>query len=160
MKVIKYVIFFLAIVILGFVLKSYIFFPYTKFGASMEPTIKSGQKLNIKRFLPGEEVKRGEIILYRRQKNVEFVSRLIAIPKDRIKIFSGKVFLNGNLLDEPYLTPGITTRLFEGGFILENKDYIVPDNSYFILGDNRPYSLDSREFGFIKGDAIIGKIVD
>jgi signal peptidase I len=68
----------------------------------------------------------------------------------------GSVYLNGNLLDESkYLSPEIVTQ--EESFLKENQTVTVPPDEYFVLGDNRPASSDSRDWGFVKKSLIIGK---
>ena len=72
-----------------------------------------------------------------------YIKRVIGVAGDHIKIESGKVYLNGQELNEPYLRDGIKT---------EQKvftDIIVPENCVFVMGDNRPQSMDSRSFGCI-----------
>ena len=124
-------------------------------GNSMLPTLKNGDSILIKKY--DKNYQRGDIIIFKSIKNpdIEYISRLIALPKDKIKIQQGKVYLNGKLLQEPYTTT--PTNLWEGGFAKEGEEYKIPDNEAFVMGDNRPRSSDSREFGFINISSIIGK---
>ena len=82
-----------------------------------------------------------------------YIKRVIGVAGDHIKIESGKVYLNGQELNEPYLRDGIKT---------EQKvftDIIVPDNCVFVMGDNRPQSMDSRSFGCIPLEKVESKVV-
>ena len=82
-----------------------------------------------------------------------YIKRVIGVAGDHIKIESGKVYLNGQELNEPYLRDGIKT---------EQKvftDIIVPENCVFVMGDNRPQSMDSRSFGCIPLEKIESKVV-
>ena len=82
-----------------------------------------------------------------------YIKRIIGVAGDHIKIESGKVYLNGQELNEPYLRDGIKT---------EQKvftDIIVPENCVFVMGDNRPQSMDSRSFGCIPLEKVESKVV-
>lgn len=82
-----------------------------------------------------------------------YIKRVIGVAGDHIKIESGKVYLNGQELNEPYLRYGIKT---------EQKvftDIIVPENCVFVMGDNRPQSMDSRSFGCIPLEKVESKVV-
>ena len=82
-----------------------------------------------------------------------YIKRVIGVAGDHIKIESGKVYLNGQELNEPYLRDGIKT---------EQKvftDIIVPENCVFVMGDNRPQSMDSRSFGCIPIEKVESKVV-
>ncbi len=75
-----------------------------------------------------------------------YIKRVIATPGDHVEIKDGKIYLNGEELDEPYLQEGIVTDILGGvGFF----DFIVPENTVFAVGDNRNHSTDSRAFGCI-----------
>ena len=82
-----------------------------------------------------------------------YIKRVIGVAGDHIKIESGKVYFNGQELNEPYLRDGIKT---------EQKvftDIIVPENCVFVMGDNRPQSMDSRSFGCIPLEKVESKVV-
>ena len=81
-----------------------------------------------------------------------YIKRVIGIEGDHIKIEDGKVYLNGQELDEPYLDEGITT---DGGTF---NDIIVPEGYVFVMGDNRPHSTDSRSFGCIPIEKVESKV--
>jgi len=84
--------------------------------------------------------------------NIRLVKRVIGVPGDEVDIRDGKVYINGEVLEEPY-TIGQTTKR-EISFPVK-----VPEGKYFVLGDNREASRDSRSFGFIDKDQIEGKAV-
>ncbi len=81
-----------------------------------------------------------------------YIKRIIAVEGDHIKIEDGKVYLNGEELDEPYLDDGVVT---EGGVY---NDIIVPEGCVFVMGDNREHSTDSRSFGCIPIERIESKV--
>ncbi|HXC75668.1 MAG TPA: signal peptidase I [Candidatus Acidoferrum sp.] len=98
---------------------------------------------------------RGDIIILRppTDNSTDFIKRIIALPGERLLISQGIVYINGHKLDEPYL-PEEWTQLDNWG---GPDGVIVPPNDYFVMGDNRNRSQDSRIFGFINRDAIDGR---
>ena len=74
-----------------------------------------------------------------------YIKRVIALPGEHVQIKDGKVYINEQQLDEPYLQSGIVTDLLGNGF----DDFTVPDNCVFAMGDNRNHSTDCRAFGCI-----------
>lgn len=104
------------------------------------------------------ELKRGDVIVFHAPNDPEkdFIKRIIGIPGDTVSIKNGDVFINNEKVNErPYLDPSIRT--FGGSFLQEGTSVTVPPDSYFVIGDNREASSDSREWGFVKKDKIIGK---
>ena len=98
---------------------------------------------------------RGDIIILRppTDNSKDFIKRIIALPGERLLISDGIVYINGHKLDEPYLPEAWTTLNNWGG----PDGEVVPPNDYFVMGDNRNRSQDSRIFGFISRDRIDGK---
>ena len=136
-------------------------------GASMEPTLASGDFLlvnklsylgfavgEVKRLLPGvsaeddqvlypfQQPERGQVVIFRfpEERNRFFVKRLIGVPGDTVELRNGQVILNGEQLEEPYLKS-------QGGRTMGPLH--IPEESYFVLGDNRNASNDSRHWDFI-----------
>jgi signal peptidase I len=91
-----------------------------------------------------------------RDETQDFIKRIIGIPGDHIKVSGGKIYLNGNELTEPYLSDTIFTN--PGSFLQEDQEITVEPGHYITIGDNRPASSDSREWGFITRGEIIGKV--
>ncbi|HEY8816213.1 MAG TPA: signal peptidase I [Candidatus Dormibacteraeota bacterium] len=98
---------------------------------------------------------RGDIIILRppSDNSKDFIKRIIALPGERILISHGIVYINGHKLDEPYLPEAWTQLDTWGG----PDGMVVPPNAYFVMGDNRNRSQDSRLFGFIGRDRIDGR---
>jgi len=142
-------------------------------GASMDPTLKSGQFLLINKIayahtedtpldllMPGKPAgsthylfggpTRGDIIVFRSpgSSDKDFIKRVIGLPGEKVKMQDGRVYINGTLLDEPYITHRAT-------YDLDEKR--VPNDSFFVLGDNRPNSSDSHLGWFVTADRIIGR---
>lgn len=74
-----------------------------------------------------------------------YIKRTIALPGEHVKITEGKVYINGEILEEPYLQAGVITDVIGEGF----DDFVVPENYIFAMGDNRNHSTDCRAFGCI-----------
>lgn len=127
-------------------------------GNSMVSTFHNGdylitEKVSYKLGLP----KRGDIIVLKnpRDESQDFIKRIIALPGDTIKIEDNAVFLNGQKLTENYLAAEIETH--SGAFLTEGTDIKAGPNQYFVMGDNRNHSSDSREWGSITKEGIIGR---
>ena len=122
-------------------------------GSSMEPTLSNNDNLIVDKIsYRFKDPQRFDIIVFPFQydENVYYIKRIIGLPGETVEIISGKVYINGELLDEPYLSEEPT-----GDF----GPYQVPEDSYFMLGDNRAVSKDSRYWHntYVKKDKIIAK---
>lgn len=123
---------------------------YIVLGSSMEPNLSTGQFLLVNRlayeFGP---VERGDIIIFDYPGNTsdDYVKRVIGLPGDEVRITEGYVYVNDTPLVEPYLT-----EMTPGAGI-----WAVPSGSYFVMGDNRDGSSDSRVWGTLADEYIIGK---
>jgi signal peptidase I len=88
------------------------------------------------------------------------LKRIVALPGEQVRIRDDQLYVNGNALDEPYLKAHSTVRTDSGGcgYAYGCEPTIVPPGSYFVLGDNRDNSEDSRYFGFIRRENVIGRV--
>lgn len=103
------------------------------------------------------EPKRGDVVIFKFSETKDFIKRVIGLPGDVITINDGRYYLNGDHLDESdYLAPSMVTA--GGKFLYEGIQVKVPEGEYFVSGDNRPKSSDSRSFGTIKKEQIKGKV--
>lgn len=128
-------------------------------GNAMTPTYQDNQFILTSRSAYAtSEPKRGDVVIYRSPQNaeVDWIKRIVGLPGERIRIEQGKVFINGNELDESsYLAPGTVT--LPGSALQEGADVLIPGGQFVVLGDNRTKSADSREYGFLRSDHIEGK---
>lgn len=141
------------------VIYMFLFRPFQVSGTSMFPNFSDKQYIltNIIS-LKMEPVKYGDVIVFRapREPEKDYIKRVIGMPGDRIMLRDGNVYLNGKLLDESkYLTS--TVKTYGEAYLKENTVLIVPPENYFVLGDNRPGSSDSRDWGFVPLKSIVGK---
>lgn len=123
---------------------------------SMLPTISPGNHLFVNR-MPYyyRDPKRGEVVVFTHGDN-HMIKRVIGLPGDEINIIEDQVYINGKKLDETqYILEDAKTYIFAGSKI--TYPYIVPENCYFVMGDNRINSSDSRVFGPIPRKDIIAK---
>ncbi len=127
-------------------------------GESMTPTFQDKEQIIAEKIsLSFKPLKHGEIVIFKHPETPEklLIKRVIALSGDKIMLENGKIVLNGTVLFEPYLEKDMKT---EGGkAIEENKEYTVPGMSYVLMGDNRLESSDSRVFGAVKENMIIGR---
>lgn len=103
------------------------------------------------------EPTRGDVIVFKAPINEEeeFIKRIIGLPGDKVSLKLNHVYINGKLLDEKYLASDLITS--PGAFISEEQEIEVPKDKYFVLGDNRPHSSDSRSWGFVSKREITGR---
>lgn len=141
------------------VIYAFLFRPFQVNGQSMLPNYSDGEYvLTNLVILHLEPLKRGDVIVFKAPPNQEkdFIKRIIGLPGESIIIENGKVNIDRNILDEGiYLSENVET--YGGSFIAEGTEVIIPAGQYFVLGDNRSSSSDSREWGFVPRDKIIGK---
>ena len=126
----------------------------------MAPSYVDGQYylINMSSIISGKR-KRGDVVVYKvyevsNNLRVDYFRRIIGLPGEEIEIRGGKVYINGQLLDESYLTSGTVT--YDDTYLKEGQKLTIPQGQYFVMGDNRPHSSDSRAHGPI--ESIIGKI--
>lgn len=128
---------------------SQIFFMYSKVpSSSMSPTVKEGEYVLIRRT---SSIERGDIVaFYSEEFNSYMLKRCIGLPGDVVDIREGNVYLNGTYQQENYVIARST----------ETKTFVVPEDSYLFLGDNRANSFDAREWGtpFIAEEDVVGEL--
>jgi signal peptidase I len=169
-------VFILALVIIT-PIRVFLFQPFFVEGASMEPNFKDGDylivnelgykktavgtdSLTLFELNPFKSLERGDIVVFRYPKDETkfFIKRIVGLPGEKIKVSGGKVVVfnpehpNGTVLDESdYLGKGFQTA--------KDVTVSIPEDEYFVMGDNRSFSFDSRDWGPLKKDEIIGKVM-
>jgi len=143
-----------------------LFRPFQVDGHSMDPNFENQEfvltnlmgyqefmGIKIKSGVP----KRGEVIVLVSpvDNTKDYIKRVIGLPAETIMIKDGTIYINNNKLDESKYI-GSEVKTFAGSFLHEGEAFVIPENNYIVIGDNRGGSSDSREFGPIKKDTIIG----
>jgi len=131
----------------------FVYQPVRVEGGSMEPGLEDQEHICINKLVYRfESIERGDIVVFRypRDTHKSFIKRVIGLPGDRIRISFGHVFVNDYQLPEPYVPSDyLDARSYD--------EIVVPNNAYFVLGDHRSMSNDSREFGPVMRGYIYGK---
>ncbi len=158
-KVIENILYIIGAILLAVLIQAFIIRPFIVSGTSMDPNIKDKQYLIIDEVtyhIHGPQ--RGDVIVFKAppQPSEYYIKRVIGLPGDTVKITGGKVTIintahpQGFTLNEPYITHTID----------DSGTYVVPQNNYFVMGDNRSGSYDSRAWGMlpianIRGRALV-----
>lgn len=124
-------------------------------GTSMMPGLEDQERIFVNKFVyRWEPIQRGDIVVFRypRDTSKSYIKRVIGVAGDHIRIEDGQVFVNGESLDEDYVPS-------EYADARSYPEIVVPRNSYFVLGDHRTMSNDSRDFGPVNERYIYGKAV-
>lgn len=156
--------------VLAFFIRSFVVQAFKIPSGSMLQTLQIGDHLLVTKFAYGVKIpftnimvleregpERGDVIVFDfpEDPSKDFIKRVVAVPGDVIEIREKKVFLNGEELDEPYI------QHVDASTSVPRRDnfgpVMVPENKYFVMGDNRDESYDSRFWGFVERNTIAGK---
>jgi signal peptidase I len=135
--------------------------------SSMVPTLLIGDRVLVNKFAYGfrnpfnnkvmfgaGEPERGDVVVFKfpADPKVDFVKRVIGLPGDRVQIIDGKIYINNELIEDPH-------GAFDSNFRISRNfgPTVVPEHQYFMMGDNRDYSNDSRSWGFVDSSLLRGK---
>lgn len=154
-ELIEFIAIILAILV---VIRFFIAEPHKVSGSSMIPNFHDGDYIITNKVSTKiSDLKRGEVVILKNPRNLDqvFIKRVMATPQDKIMISGGKVYVNDQLVDEPYLPKG--TRTTGGAYLSEGEQLKMAAGEYFVMGDNRGGSSDSREWGPIKKELVVGQ---
>ena len=145
------------IIVIAFFVRFYLVQPFVVDGSSMEPNFHNGEYLLVDKITYRlRQPQRGDVIVFHPPPSPTFnyIKRIIGLPGDKIDIKDGEIFINGVKLQEPYLEDERTiVRVSD----FANVDKKLGSEEYFVLGDNRDHSSDSREWGTLPKANIIGR---
>ena len=149
---IKEISVYVIIILIIILLKMYVISPIRVNGTSMDPTLENGDIMILNKIgYRITKIKRFDIVVIK-YKDELLIKRVIGLPGEKIKYVNNTLYVNGKKLDEEF------DKTYTYNFSLkEIGSTTVPDNSYFVLGDNREVSKDSRSIGFIDREDIVGK---
>jgi len=133
----------------------FVYQPVKVEGTSMMPGLDDQERIFVNKFIyHWESIDRGDVVVfhYPHDASKSYIKRVIGIPGDKVQISFGRVYVNGALVNEPYVP---------GNFADERSypETDIPPDSYFVLGDHRNMSSDSRDFGPVDKSYIYGKAV-
>jgi signal peptidase I len=134
---------------------TFLYQPVRVEGTSMLPRLEDRDRLFINKFVYHiSAIERGDVVVfhYPRDPEKSYIKRVIALPGDRLRIDHGQVWLNGRQLPEPYVPE-------EYSDSRSMAETVIPEGTYFMMGDHRSISSDSREFGPVVRSLIYGKAV-
>lgn len=156
----------LTVVVIAYLIRLFIMQPFVVEGSSMAPRFHTNDYLIVDKISYRlHEPNRGDIIVFRypNDLSINYVKRVIGLPGETVKIEDGKVFIVNKdnpegfqLAEDKYLADGVKTLLPSGA---NKSEFNVPLGQYFVLGDNRPASSDSREWGFLPDSDMIGRVI-
>lgn len=138
---------YIVVLLLVLLVKQYVVTPMQVKGDSMYPTLKDGDFMVLNKFSYNfHDIKRFDIVVVDK-KDSYLIKRVIALPNETIKYQDNKLYINDEYIEEDYLD----------GHVTSNFEYTTGDNCYFVMGDNREVSLDSRYLGCFDKSKILGK---
>jgi signal peptidase I len=155
-QAVEWVVFIAVALGIALLIKTFLFQAFFIPSESMVPTLKVHYRVLVNKLsYKTHPVHRGDIVVFTRPPNEpndikDLVKRVIALPGETVEGRNGHVYINGRLLEEPYLPPGTITSTF--------SPVTLPSNSIWVMGDNRQNSADSRSFGAIKESSIVGRV--
>jgi signal peptidase I len=137
----------------SFMIITFLYQPVRVEGTSMQPELRDQDRLFINKFAYHfESISRGDVVVfhYPRDPSKSYIKRIIALPGDTLSIDGGRVYVNGKRIEEPY----VPRRFRDQRSVAE---MVIPPDEYFVMGDHRSISSDSRDFGPVPRDLIYGK---
>lgn len=166
-EIVEWLIAIVVAVALIFVINQFLFVTYTVKGDSMDPTLKDGEKVIVNKisYTLGN-IDNGDVIVFHADKKADYVKRVIGNAGDTVEYKDDQLFVNGKKVDEPYLEENKVAKtniLLTENFSVKdlanaNGKNKIPEDSLLVLGDNREVSKDSRYFGLIKEDQVVGEV--
>ena len=148
--------------IIAFVCRHFLFAPSIVFGESMSPTFHDQDRIVVSKTA---EIERFDVIVFDApdMEDEYYIKRVIGLPGDRIEMKNDVLYINGKELEEPYLIENkeenLLSKLTEDFSLLDKTgESKVPEGKLFVMGDNRLKSKDSRIFGLISSDSVIGEV--
>lgn len=169
----EYVEAFATAIILALIIRAFIIQAFKIPSGSMEPTLLVGDHILVNKFIYGTHIpftndvvlpvrapRQKDVVVfeYPKDESIDFIKRVIGLPGDKVQIVNKQVYVNGTALKEPYAYHGDPEVLPATESPRDNfGPIVVPKGDYFMMGDNRDFSNDSRFWGFVKRDLILGQ---
>lgn len=154
LKICKEYIPYIAVIIIIILIKAYVITPVIVSGPSMLSTLHDGDIMLLNKLYKEKDIERFDIVVVKYEKK-NIIKRVIGLPGDTIECIDNKLYVNGKVIVEKYLDDKTVTDDFnlKDSFGIDK----VPEGHYFVMGDNREVSLDSRKIGPVKASDIDGE---
>jgi signal peptidase I len=132
----------------------------------MQPNFETSERLIVNKIWYSiREPKRGEVIVFHAEEGKDYIKRVIGLPGDTIKVEGDHVFVNGKQIEEPYIQEAVDEKKKNGEIYNVGPDFpndmvpdgTVPEDSLFVMGDNRSNSRDGRDIGYVNYEKVIGR---
>ena len=159
--------------ILALIIRAFLVQAFSIPSGSMQPTLLIGDYLLVNKFsygirnpftnkvlVPLGQPRRGDVVvfIFPQDPTKDYIKRVIGLPGDKVQLVNKKVYINGELIETPQAVYDDSDRIPGNQVARDNfGPAVVPPNSYFVMGDNRDHSYDSRFWGFVSMDALRGK---
>jgi signal peptidase I len=145
--------------VIVFIIRSFFFTPIVVDGESMNPTLQDNDRMVVTKM---SEPKRFDIVVFHAPDGRDYIKRVVGLPGDRIEYKNDVLYINGKVYNEPYLVK--YKKSLNGGTLTDSFTLketavgsdTVPKDSFFVMGDNRRHSTDSRHIGAIPKEKVIG----
>ncbi|MCU9612481.1 signal peptidase I [Caldibacillus lycopersici] len=150
--------------IIFLIIQMFFFTNYVVEGESMTPTLQDGDKLVVNKIsYRFSDINRFDVVVFHANDKEDYVKRVIGLPGDEITYQDDHLYINNKFFNEPYLDKfkkQVTDGLLTKNFTLQELtgQMQVPEGYLFVLGDNRKNSFDSRQFGFVSMNEVVGKV--
>lgn len=153
-------------IVLAVFFRTFFFSSYIVDGESMMPTLENGNLLIINKIVDEvDDLEQFDVIVFHATPEDDFVKRIIGLPGDKVEYKNDVLYINDKAVKEPYLDKykvGLNKEKLTGDFTLKGISHgvndVVPKDHIFVLGDNRKDSYDSRYFGFVPIENVVGKV--
>ena len=147
-------------VMIAVILIVFIYQPVKVEGTSMMPALADQERIFINKFTYRfglGNIERGDTVVfwYPQDPSKSYIKRVIGVPGDHVRVVAGQVYVNGRVLVEDYVPPDYRDSISWK----DGDEQVVPKGDYFVLGDHRSSSSDSRAWGYVPRDSIYGKAV-
>lgn len=151
---------FVVAAVLAIVIRTFLLGPYKIPTGSMIPTFMIGDRIFVDKVsYRFHEPERGDIIVFKYplDKKKDFVKRLVGLPGETLEIVEGKLVIDGKVLDEEPFSNNYYYNVKDSDYGKRGQAVLIPEGHYFAMGDNSAHSSDSRSWGFVKKDNLVGK---